>query len=143
MKQVKASGGVIVRRRGERVEVLAVHRPRYDDWSLPKGKLDVGESDEACALREVHEETGLVAILVSELDPVSYTDHRGRPKTVRYWLMSIKDESPMIEAESFIANDEVDQVIWAELAELQTLLSYRHDFTVATQGVDRFADPGQ
>jgi 8-oxo-dGTP pyrophosphatase MutT (NUDIX family) len=61
--------------------------PKYDDWSLPKGKLDKGESFEDAALREVWEETGLRCRLLQELEPVRYTDGKGRPKVVRYWLM--------------------------------------------------------
>ncbi len=137
-KRVKASGGVIVRRRGDRVELLIVHRPRYDDWSLPKGKLDDGETDEQCAVREVREETGLDVRLLSELEPVSYDDHRGRPKTVRYWLMEVIDGHPMIEAETFVANDEVDAVRWVTTDEAEGLLSYAHDVTVCISGVARF-----
>jgi 8-oxo-dGTP diphosphatase len=137
-KRVKASGGVIVRRRGDRVEVLVVHRPRYDDWSLPKGKLDDGETDEQCAVREVLEETGLHIRLLVELEPVSYDDHRGRPKTVRYWLMELLDGEPMIEAESFVTNDEVDEIRWVTIDEAEELLSYPHDVTVCISGVARF-----
>ena len=64
-----------------------MHRPRYDDWSLPKGKADEGESDAACALREVEEETGLTCVLGDELPSTHYRDSKGRDKTVRYWAM--------------------------------------------------------
>ena len=64
-----------------------MHRPRYDDWSLPKGKLDPGESWEDGALREVGEEIGLRCPLGEELSPVTYHDRKGRSKVVRYWLM--------------------------------------------------------
>ena len=83
---VRAAGGVVTR--GEPPEVLVVHRPRYDDWSFPKGKAEPGERDEDCALREVEEETGLRCELREELPSTSYTDARGRPKRVRYWLMT-------------------------------------------------------
>ena len=69
-------------------EILVVHRPAYDDWSFPKGKLEDDESDEAAALREVEEETGLRCRLARELPTSRYRDARGRPKTVRYWLMT-------------------------------------------------------
>ena len=64
-----------------------MHRPRYDDWSLPKGKCEPGESYEDCARREVHEETGLQVELGDPLPEVRYRDHKDRPKVVRYWVM--------------------------------------------------------
>ena len=86
MKRVEAAGGVVLGRRG-RAEVLIVHRPRYDDWTLPKGKLDRGESFEDAAVREVWEETGLRCKLGRELAGTEYRDNKDRPKVVRYWLM--------------------------------------------------------
>ena len=83
---VRAAGG-IVRRDGE---VLVVHRPKYDDWSFPKGKLDEGERWEDAALREVEEETGFRCSLGPELGSTAYTDSRGRPKVARYWLMQAR-----------------------------------------------------
>src|ERR687895_190115 len=87
-KHVRAAGGVVWRRSDDGpVRILVVHRPRYDDWSLPKGKNDPGESDADCALREVREETGFSCRLGAELPSTSYRDNKGRPKTVRYWAM--------------------------------------------------------
>jgi len=85
---VRAAGGVVVRDG----RVAVVHRPKYDDWSLPKGKLQPGESWEAAALREVEEETGLACRLQQELPAVEYEDSHGRCKTVRYWRMAPADE---------------------------------------------------
>ena len=87
-----------------------VHRPRYDDWTLPKGKLDRGESFEEAALREVGEETGLRCRLVRELASTEYRDNKDRPKIVRYWLMEV-------EGGEFAPNDEVDEVRWLALDE--------------------------
>ena len=73
-------------------EIAVVHRPRYDDWSFPKGKLGPGETFEECALREVREETNLVCRLGPELPFAQYNDNKGRPKIVRYWLMAVIDD---------------------------------------------------
>ena len=121
---VRAAGGVVWRRDGDDgvVEVLVVHRPKYDDWSLPKGKCDKGESDEACALREVEEETGLTCRLGAELPSTSYRDSKDRPKTVRYWAME-----PLGGAGRFSPNDEIDDIRWLPLGEAAGTLSYAHD----------------
>jgi 8-oxo-dGTP diphosphatase len=116
--QVEAAGGVVLDDEGR---VVVVHRPRYDDWSLPKGKLDAGESFEEAALREVEEETGLRCALGEELDPVHYRDNKGRPKVVRYWLMHVEDDP------GFVPNDEVDELRWLTPGEAAELLSYPHD----------------
>jgi 8-oxo-dGTP diphosphatase len=129
--EVKASGGVVWRRDGGRVEVVVVHRPRYDDWSLPKGKLDPGESWEAAALREVQEEVGLRCRLGDELPPVAYEDHKGRAKAVRYWLME-----PSAEA-AFEPNDEVDDMRWLEADEAVALLSYPRDAELVGAALER------
>src|SRR4051794_19136913 len=120
--EVKASGGVVWRRGpGGAPELVVVHRPRYDDWSLPKGKLDAGESWEAAALREVEEEVGLRCRLGDELPPVGYTDHKGRAKVVRYWLMEPEDAPP------FRPNEEVDEMRWLTPDEAAGTLSYPRD----------------
>src|SRR3954447_36299 len=117
--EVKASGGVVWRRGERGVEVVVVHRPRYDDWSLPKGKLDPGETWEQAALREVEEEIGLRCRLREELPATEYRVARGR-KVVRYWLMEP-------ESGEFSPNEEVDEVRWLSPDEVLELLSYDHD----------------
>ena len=84
---VRAAGGIVLRDRDGETEIVLVHRPKYDDWTLPKGKAHRGESDEDCALREVEEETGLRCELEGDPVDVSYHDSLGRPKVVHYWRM--------------------------------------------------------
>jgi 8-oxo-dGTP diphosphatase len=129
--QVKASGGVVWRRADEGVEFVVVHRPRYDDWSLPKGKLDHGESWEEAALREVWEEVGLRCRLGDELPPVAYKDAKGRDKAVRYWLME-PEEDP-----GFEPNDEVDEMRWIAPEQAAELLSYPRDVELVALARDR------
>ena len=118
---VHAAGGVIRRRGADgRLEVALVHRPKYRDWTLPKGKLEEGESHEEAALREVEEETGLSCRLERELEPVSYTDPKGRPKTVRYWVMSVVGGE-------FRENREVDELRWLSRADAAEMLTHDRD----------------
>jgi len=120
-KRIEAAGGVVMRRGPEETEIAVVHRPRYDDWSFPKGKLDPGETFEEAALREVREETGLTCRLGPELAFAHYDDNKGRPKVVRYWLMAV------IEDPGFEPNDEVDELRWLTPAEATDLLTYSRD----------------
>ncbi len=125
---VQAAGGVVWRRAPQDgIEVLVVHRPKYDDWSLPKGKLDPGETHEAAAVREVEEETGLRCRLGQELLGAEYTDHRGRPKVVRYWAMTPEDGTGR---GSFTPTAEIDEVRWVPREAAGDLLSYDHDAEV-------------
>jgi 8-oxo-dGTP diphosphatase len=118
--EVKAGGGVVVQP-GERGSYVAVvHRPKYDDWSFPKGKLDRGESFEDGALREVEEEIGLRCRLGRELSATSYRDPKGRSKVVRYWLMEPIDGE-------FAPSHEVDEMRWLPIGDAEELLSYEHD----------------
>ncbi len=119
---IRAAGGVVWRRGadGDEDQVLLVHRPKYDDWTLPKGKRELGETDEQTALREVHEETGLVCRLGEELSESRYVDGRGRPKRVRYWVMTV-------ESGAFAPNDEVDEVRWLPLGQVAAALTYERD----------------
>lgn len=115
--EVRAAGGVVAR---DGV-VLLVHRPRYDDWTFPKGKAEEGESDEDCALREVREETGLSCELEEELPATHYVDARGRPKRVRWWRMrAIADDG-------FTPNEEVDELRWVDTGTAVELLTYPRD----------------
>jgi 8-oxo-dGTP diphosphatase len=117
---VRAAGGVVVRAGADGVEVLVVHRPKYDDWTFPKGKADPAESDEDCARREVEEETGLACELDEELPSTSYTDAKGRPKRVRYWAMTPRGGE-------LAFTHEVDDGRWLAVDAARTLLTYDRD----------------
>jgi 8-oxo-dGTP diphosphatase len=114
---------VVVRDGDGGLEVVIVHRPKYDDWTLPKGKAERGESDEDCAVREVEEETGLRCELLEELESASYRDASGRPKVARYWLMR-----PV--GGALRPTREVDDACWVSLAEAERELTYERDIRV-------------
>ena len=126
--EVRAAGGVLVRIGPDGPLVAVIHRPKYGDWSLPKGKLDGGESFEEAALREVAEETGMRAELASELSSVSYRDRKGRGKLVRYWLMRPLDGE-------FEPGEEVDELRWLDPDGARELLSYEHDGELVREAV--------
>ena len=117
---VEAAGGVVLRADDDGMKICVVHRPRYDDWTLPKGKLDPDETFEEAALREVEEETGFRCELGPELPSTHYTDGKGRPKIVRYWLMEVVGGE-------FVPNDEVDEVRWMTAHEAVDALTYERD----------------
>jgi 8-oxo-dGTP diphosphatase len=120
--EVHAAGAAVHRLTDDGPRWAVIHRPRYDDWSLPKGKLDPGEDFEQAAVREVEEEIGVVGTLGAELPPTRYRDHKGRSKVVRYWLMQAPaDGAP------FLPNDEVDEVLWLATDEAVETLSYQRD----------------
>ena len=127
---VRAAGGVVWRAAGRNgVEVLLVHRPRYDDWSLPKGKLKRGEHPIVAACREVHEETAVDASIAARLPTVSYTTHidaQPAPKVVDYWAMRVVAES------GFTPGAEIDAIGWLDVDRALDRLSYRHDGSVLT-----------
>jgi 8-oxo-dGTP diphosphatase len=118
---VRAAGGVVRRESSDEKPLYAViHRPRYDDWTLPKGKLDRGETERDAALREVEEETGIRCRVGRELGSVSYVDSQGRGKTVRYWLMTPEEGE-------FLPTSEVDEIRWLDAESAMALLSYDRD----------------
>jgi 8-oxo-dGTP pyrophosphatase MutT (NUDIX family) len=127
---VRAAGAVVWRRPDGSVEVLLVHRPKYDDWSFPKGKCVDGESDEDCAVREVEEETGLQVSLEAELASTSYVS-KGGPKRVRYWLAESQrpdDARPQ---------NEVDEVAWLPTEDAASRLTYARDLDVLRSVLER------
>jgi len=119
MDVIRAAGGIVL----HDGKVAVVHRPKYDDWSFPKGKLDDGESFEDAAIREVEEETGLTCVLGQFVDEIEYTLDNGSRKVVRFWLMKvvsgrIEDREP---------TQEVDLIEWVPVEDAADRLSYPID----------------
>ncbi len=128
---VRAAGGVLLRRDDDgETRVAVIHRPKYMDWSLPKGKLEEGEGWREAALREVEEETGYRCEASVELPRVSYLDRNGRRKLVRYWLMQPTGGE-------FEPHGEVDELRWLPPAEAEELLTYPHDRELVRKAIRR------
>ncbi|MEV6847255.1 NUDIX hydrolase [Actinoplanes sp. NPDC051411] len=117
---VRAAGGLLYRRAGATVEVCLVHRPRYDDWSLPKGRLEKGEHPLAAAVREVTEETGVTGRPQLLFPQVGYMLPDGRPKTVDFWLMEAAGDARLDPQDT----REIDGAVWLPIAEAITRLTY-------------------
>jgi 8-oxo-dGTP diphosphatase len=119
--EILAAGGVVWRRRDDGdLEVAVIYRPKYDDWTLPKGKLDPGETFEEAALREVEEETGMRCRLGRPLEDTEYRDRHDRPKLVKWWAMEV-------ESGEFAPNREVSELVWLTPARARERLSYERD----------------
>jgi len=131
---ILAAGAVLWRyaEDSDTTEVAVVHRPRYDDWSLPKGKVDPGESEPVTAVREVEEETGYAAKLGRQLATISYPVEQGTKK-VRYWAARALGGE-------FTPGDEVDQLIWLPVADAMKRLQYPHDRKVLRRFAKQPAD---
>ena len=142
--QVLAAGTLTWRVRGRKLEVLLVHRPRYDDWSWPKGKLEEGETIVECAAREAAEETGVPVALGQPLPTVRHRLKDGRVKVTRYWAAQALDG----EAQSLTCRDavrpadprEIDDVRWVEVGKAAKLLTYPHDRDPLGALVDQWKD---
>ena len=134
---VRAAGGIVIRASASGGwDVAIVHRPLQQDWSLPKGKVDPGESAQECALREVLEETGWKCSLGRFVGEVEYIDRKGRPKIVEYWLMQpIEGGYPL--------DGEVDDLAWVPLAEAPARLTYEHDATLVASVAGGPAERGR
>ncbi|MGL5406702.1 MAG: NUDIX hydrolase [Propionibacteriaceae bacterium] len=128
MKQIHAAGAVVYREQNNRYEVAVIHRPRYNDWTLPKGKRLPGESLPVCAVREVAEETGLVVKLDTPLDHVKYL-LGAKEKTIHYWRAQV------IAIGDFVITDEVDQLRWIDVATGLDLLTYPCDMALVQQAI--------
>src|ERR1700730_10321983 len=118
---IRAAGGVVCRStRSGVTEIAVIHRPAYDDWTLPKGKIELDESPEDCALREVREETGLRCELMRPLGCTAYVDRRGRDKVACYWVMEAKSGR-------FRPGIEVDKLQWLSADHAIKRLTYPRD----------------
>lgn len=129
-KVVVAAGAVVWRIRKRTVEVLLIHRPRYDDWSWPKGKLDPGESLPAAAVREVAEETGVQVVLGRPLPSVTYELSKGCTKISHYWAATVPaDDAPALAARRKVkpAKNEVDDVRWVPAQKALKMLTRKSD----------------
>ncbi len=130
---VRTAGGLVWRVKNDRLQVQLVHRPRYDDWSWPKGKLDPGESNQEAAVREIAEETGKPAVLGIPLPPMRYRMPDGRWKTVAYWAarrVTTKGDKRASTARPPLAPcspDEIDEVIWLDADAAAKKLTRRTD----------------
>ncbi len=122
-----AAGAVVYRMRDSKPEILLVHRPRYGDWSLPKGKLDRRESFKVCAEREVFEEAGVVGAVEQPIGTVGYVTPAGNYKAVRYWLIRA-------EKEKFAPNSEVDKTRWVPPKKAAEKASYGRDVALLRTG---------
>jgi 8-oxo-dGTP diphosphatase len=133
---VRAAGAVVWRRRAE-LEVALVHRPKYADWSWPKGKLEAGESWAGACVREVREETGLDVVLGMPLPDATYTigsNGTSRPKVVRYWAAQVRGDrladhgaAPASAPVPLADTEEVDAVAWLTVDEAARRLDYHRD----------------
>jgi 8-oxo-dGTP diphosphatase len=131
---IVAAGAVVMRRRKGVGQVLLVHRPKYDDWSFPKGKLDPGEDPRSAAVREVLEETGARVRLGPSLTAQSYVVGNGTPRTklVHYWTARVRGD---FKASRYIPNEEIDEVDWFDLDAAEDWLSYDRDRAVLAEAL--------
>ena len=141
---VRAAGALVWRERRGRLEVLLVHRPRYDDWSFPKGKVEPRESVRTCAVREVAEETGACIALGQPMGTIRYKLSDGRRKHVYYWAArGLADDEPGARARAAVAPasaDEIDSVVWTRAKNARGILTHAVDRDLLGGLVDLWED---
>src|SRR5581483_6143572 len=115
-RPIQAAGGILLRHTPEGDEVMLVHRARYKDWTIPKGKTEPGENAKQTALREVQEETGCTCLIGDYIGAIGY-DVEGRPKIVQYWMMSLVEQVPIE------PNEEIAAAQWFRIPEALKRLS--------------------
>lgn len=135
---VLAAGGVPMRQRDGRTQLLLIHRPRHDDWTLPKGHIEPGEHPLVAAVREVTEETGLVVRLGPPLPALAYPLANDRTKLVRFWAAVPLEGQP--DTPTPIDVNEVDRVAWVEAADAYDSLTYEDDRQIVDTALRSFAD---
>jgi 8-oxo-dGTP diphosphatase len=123
--KIYAAGAVCWREKGKDLLVALIHRGRYQDWTFPKGKVDLGETLAETAVREVHEETGLKVKLGVPLETVSYPLDKSKAKIVHYWAAKVSDNS--LAKSKFKPDEEVSEVLWLKAEDAFAKLSYKHD----------------
>ncbi|MDN6486087.1 NUDIX hydrolase [Ancrocorticia populi] len=141
---LRAAGGIVWRRRGRRLEVVLIHRPRYDDWSFPKGKIKENEDLRTCAIREITEETQLNVALSRPAGTIRYRLANGLLKEVTYWVChELESSHPALKARPKIkpaSKNEIDQVLWVPLSEAMVMLTSEQDREVLGRVVDMWSD---
>ena len=133
---IQAAGGLVWRESAEGPQIVVVHRPRYDDWSFPKGLVNKGESWDTAALREVREETGCKARL-GDFAGCNCYQVNGQPKVVVYWQMSLLKEN------AYRLHKEVDRFVWLPPREALERLSYQNERSLLRTVLDKFNVDGE
>lgn len=133
--RIRAAGGVVMRRGAKGPEFLLVHRQRYDDWSLPKGKLDGNESYRQGALREIEEETRITPRAITKLGTIAYETPNRNHKVVRYWL------AEAAKVRRFRPNREVDDIVWLSAKNARKLATYSRDREVLEWAIRLVDEP--
>ena len=131
-KVVEAAGGILWKEKDSVYKLAIIHRKRYDDWSLPKGKREPGESWQDTAIREVMEETGCQATLGTFIGSTSYTINGQTPKVVLFWHMFAKKDC------KFIPNNEVDQLKWVSPKNALKFLNYPDEREIVSKALESF-----
>ncbi|MGO1591956.1 MAG: NUDIX hydrolase [Ancrocorticia sp.] len=142
--EVRAAGGIVWRKNGRRLEVVLIHRPRYDDWSFPKGKMKDNEDLRSCAIREIGEETQLKVALRRPAGTIRYRLKSGQLKEVTYWVChELENDHPAVKARQKIkpaSKNEIDEVLWVPLSEAMVMLSSELDREILGRVVDMWSD---